>query len=125
MPRPNKFTTKEEAMNTATAHLKLQGQDAVWLQEKMETVTNAMGYRLNTRASVDNALRLYLIADKGYTLEQALRISETDPEELKTQFQDFFDKYADESKTPEENLHLLGDMHRRAFEAIFFPTSVP
>ena len=105
-------------MNTATAHLKLQGQDAVWLQEKMETVTNAMGYRLNTRASVDNALRLYLIADKGYTLEQALRISETDPEELKTQFQDFFDKYADESKTPEENLHLLGDMHRRAFEAI-------
>ena len=118
MPRYDHFLTKDEQAQTWNAHIKLQGADAEWLQQKCQAMTDSTGYRLTGRASVDNALRLFLIADKNYTLEQALNIKDLPADQLKPLFEEFFSMYGDENRAPEQNLALLGDMHRRAFEAI-------
>ena len=118
MPGYDHFQTKDEQAQTWNAHTKLQGADAEWLQQKCQAMTNSLGYRLTARASVDNALRLFLIADKNYTLEQALHIKDLPADQLKPLFEEFFSMYGDEKRTPEQNLALLGDMHRRAFQAI-------
>ena len=88
-----------------------------WLQTETNRVNNTTQYRIQGRSSMDDALRLFLIADKNFSLEAALDLN-ISPEEMKQYYEEFFQTYTDPDKSPEENLYLIGGMHRRALEKI-------
>ena len=112
------FLSRDEQAERNNAHNKLSPEDQSWLQEKCENARNSTGYRFTGRASADNALRLYLIADRGFTLEQVLDLNDLPADQIKNYFEDFFNTYVDDKKTPAENLRRMGDLHRRAFQKI-------
>ena len=115
MPPKTHFTTTNELARLRGRHYLMSEEDRNWLQSEAERVNNTMQYRIQGRSSVDDALRLFLIADKNFSLEDALNMN-ISPEEMKQYYQEFFQKYTDPKKSAEENLYLIGGMHRRALE---------
>jgi hypothetical protein len=115
-PKPH-FVTTEELSNLRGKHQIMSEEVRQWLQTETNRVNNTTQYRIQGRSSMDDALRLFLIADKNFSLEAALDLN-ISPEEMKQYYEEFFQTYTDPDKSPEENLYLIGGMHRRALEKI-------
>lgn len=124
-PRPH-FSTNEEIVLEDSLFSKLDQAVRNRLQIEWDRIYNDMQYRLVGRGSMDDALRLFLIADKGFSLEQVMNLGNLSNEEITDYFDEFINTYAyckettEEKiqKASEENLFKLGDMHRRALEKI-------
>ncbi|MBR3539019.1 MAG: hypothetical protein IKN79_08100 [Eubacterium sp.] len=117
MPPKPYFVTTEELSNLRGKHQIMSEEVRQWLQTETNRVNNTTQYRIQGRSSMDDALRLFLIADKNFSLEAALDLN-ISPEEMKQYYEEFFQTYTDPDKSPEENLYLIGGMHRRALEKI-------
>ena len=120
MPRKvfNTFPTDEVMSVDLGPHSKMSEEDQRWLQAEGDRVNQELGYRMNIRSSPDDALRLYLIARKGFTVDQALNLSELSPEELKQNFEEMFTAILDPKKSKRENLAELGKIHKEAMEKV-------
>ena len=124
MPPRTHFITAQELTLERAKHLIMPQEDRDWLQVELNRISETMQYKINGRTSMDDALRLFLIADKGFTLEQALDMPGMTPEQMKEYYQEFINTYANPNKNAdpdlaaEENMYLIGDMHRRALEKI-------
>ena len=115
-PKPH-FVTTEALSNLRGKHQIMSEEVRQWLQTETNRVNNTTQYRIQGRSSMDDALRLFLIADKNFSLEAALDLN-ISPEEMKQYYEEFFQTYTAPDKSPEENLYLIGGMHRRALEKI-------
>ena len=124
MPPRTHFITEQELTHERAKHLIMSQEDRDWLQVELNRISETMQYKINGRTSMDDALRLFLIADKGFTLEQALDMPGMTPEQMKAYYQEFINTYANPNKNAdpdlaaEENMYLIGDMHKRALEKI-------
>ena len=78
-PKPH-FVTTEELSNLRGKHQIMSEEVRQWLQTETNRVNNTTQYRIQGRSSMDDALRLFLIADKNFSLEAALDLN-ISPEE--------------------------------------------
>ena len=118
MPKFDHFITRQEFDSIEYAHNILQGEDREWYEAEVKRITDTTGYRLSSRSSGDSALRLFLIARKGYTLEQAMDLRNLTAQQYRDLFQEFSQTIADPNKTRQENLFELGKLHKEALEKI-------
>ena len=116
-PKPH-FLTEAESTNLRAKHLIMPEEDQRWLQTHLDRINETMQYHIQGRTSMDDALRLFLMADKGFTLQQAIEMRDISPAQMKAYYQEFIETYANPEKTGEENMYLLGGMHSRALKKI-------
>ena len=116
-PKPH-FITGPELTRARANHLIMSEEDRAWLQGHLNRINETMQYHINGRTSMDDALRLYLIADKGFTLDQAFDMNGVSAAQMKKYYEEFIKTYADPEKSSEENMYLLGGMHSRALMKI-------
>ena len=68
VPQYDHLLSNNEYAGILGFHTRLTGEDSRWLNGEIARLQDATGYRLNLRNSVGSALRLYLIADRGYSV---------------------------------------------------------
>ena len=96
----------------------LSAEDQKWYEAECKRVTEMTGYRLTMRDSGINALRMFLISEKNYPVEEAATLTEMDPGVLKGLLEEMFKAYADPDKTPQENIRNIGRIHKNAIDKI-------
>ncbi len=120
MPRPklDHALTIAEETERYFDHLRMSQEDQNWLSNENRRMYDLTGYDVRSRDSATSSLRLFLIAEKGFTLEQALDLSDIPPEQLKGYFQEYYAKIANPSDSAEVNLTRMGEIHAKALRKI-------
>ena len=98
--------------------LLLSKEDREWYKAECDRVTRTTGYNLSLRDSGINALRMFLISEKNYSVEEAATLKQMDPSVLKGLLTEMFKAYADPDKTPQENIKNIGRIHKNAVDKI-------
>ena len=97
---------------------KISKEDTDWYWSECKRIQKTLGYGLAKRRSGISALRMYLIAEKGYSVEQATKLDDMDSKTLKGLLEEMFKAYGDPAKTPQENARNIGRIHRKALDKI-------
>lgn len=107
----------QEEHNPYYRHQFLNNKDKERFESECNRIHTTYGLSLNRRASGDTAMRAFLIAEKGYTIDQAMGdLSNISNEEYMKLFDEYISRYANPEKTPEENLSALGEMHAKLYK---------
>ncbi|MBP3718253.1 MAG: hypothetical protein J6I58_01890 [Eubacterium sp.] len=104
--------------NPTDVKFKMSPDDLTWYNEQCKLIHDKYGYNLDRRDSGMNALRLYLIGEKGFSIEQATSLDTYTGDEIKAMLQDMFDTYNNPKRSVLENLKNMGRIHSQALEKI-------
>ena len=96
----------------------LSVQDQNWYWEQCKQVHNNISYNLDRRQSGISALKLYLIAEKGFSVSDAAVLKDITPEKMKEYLGEMFNAINNPNKTRAENLKNLGRIHKAAIDKL-------
>ena len=99
-------------------HTLLSENDLKYVNEECKRAYTTYSCKLNRRASMDTALRAFLIADKGFSIERAMVLDDISNEDYMNYFKEYISKYHNPEKSVEDNLKALGGMHERLYEKL-------
>ena len=114
-----KYLNDEELKTINSFHTNnLDEIEKKWFEDKCQKIQNETGYRLNFRASGDSAFRLYLIAEKGLSVDDVTNLDKLPKNTAKQYMEDFFNYLDDPTLSTLKKIERFGAMHKKAVEKI-------
>ena len=96
----------------------LNREDKEWFENECQKIQDETGYRLNMRTSGDCAFRLYLLSEKGMSVDDIIDLESKDKDTILGYMRDFIRDLSNPQMTTIEKLEKIGRIHSNAFEKI-------
>ena len=119
MPKPIYKTEGELSLVLAYKFSLTQKQQSDF-NAKASEITDKYGYRLTLRASLDNAIRLFILGNTDKNVEDIVDLSKLPKEEIIGYYNAFFDMMDDtkEGRSRADCARALADVHKKALAKI-------
>ena len=96
----------------------LNEQEKTEFLDACQKIKDETGYFLTRRDSSVSALRIYLMAEKGFSLDQVVDLEKLPKEQILQHMKDFTNFLGDPALSKEEKIARIGKMHGKAFKKI-------
>ncbi|SEG28040.1 hypothetical protein SAMN04487934_11360 [Eubacterium ruminantium] len=113
------FLTKNELSNIVSYHTSVLSEDErSWFESECRKLEEETKYKLEHRASGDNAFRMYLMAEKNMSIDDVVELEKLPKETVLGYMREFFDFYNKPGLTTADKVELFGKVNITAMDKI-------